>query len=214
MPDALERLLAYYRPLSTVQREVRGVPTLHTPGSPLLGVNASYLRDGDQALLPLLRAWYLGQDAPPLVASLEPLPGLEVVETLRVGRYRPHPQPEVLAVEQVSPLQLARFSTVLAEASGLPEWSGALTRSLQAALPNVPDPLLLMAYAGGEPVGALLLHSGAAMLWATLHPAADRPLMNRAAELNGGEVWTSLTDHSALELDEVGEVCFTQLDSA
>lgn len=214
LPDvALDSLLRYYEPLSTLRRDFRGTATLHTPGSPLLGANASYLLPGtDDGVLPLLRAWHQAHDAPPLVASQGLLPGRLPELTLRVGPYRPVPDPGIIVVEQTSRLHMARFAAVLAEAHGLAEWAAALGRGLAASLERLPDATLLLAYAGGEAIGALLWQPGGAHLWATLDPAADAPLLNGAAELSGGEVWTSLPDHSPLDAPGHTEVCFTLLD--
>ena len=140
------------------------------------------------------------------------MPGRLPELTLRVGPYRPLPDPGIIVVEQTSRLHMARFAAVLAEAHGLAEWAAALGRGLAASLERLPDATLLLAYAGGEAIGALLWQPGGAHLWATLDPAADAPLLNGAAELSGGEVWTSLPDHSPLDAPGHTEVCFTLLD--
>ena len=216
--SALESLLAYYEPLSALRRDFRGTATLHTPGSPLLGANASYLLDGASPdVLPLLRAWHLAHGAPPLIASLGQMPGHSPEQTLRVGPYVPVPDPGIIVVEQTSRLHMARFAGVLAEAHGLPEWAEPLGTGLAASLERLPDAALLLAYAGGETIGALLWQPSGAHLWGSLDPAADAPLLNAAAELMGGPIWTSLPDSSPLTVQDATdatdatEVCFTLL---
>jgi hypothetical protein len=102
---------------------------------------------------------------------------------------------------------------VLAEAHGLDDWAGPLGTSLARALalPELRGAVLLLAYAGAEAVGTLLLHSGAAHLWGTLDPAVDQPLLSAAAELAGGTVLTSLTDQSPLQLADETEICYALL---
>ncbi|MGI8748206.1 MAG: hypothetical protein ACR2J4_07665 [Deinococcus sp.] len=213
MTDPLASLLAYYEPLAALRRDFRGTATLHTPGSPLLAANASYLLSGsDGDVLPLLRAWHHAHDAPPLVASAGPLAGQEPQESWRCGRYRPSGLHGPLAVEQVSRLHLSTFAGILAEAQGLPEWAGPLARSLAPRLEALPSSTLLLAYAGSEAVGALLLLGAAAHLWATLDPGVDRALLDAAAELAGGTLEVSLTDTSPLSVEDQAEVCFTLLD--
>ena len=214
MPSsALESLLAYYEPLSTLRRDFRGTATLHTPGSPLLGANASYLLDGASLdVLPLLKVWHLAHDAPPLLASLGEVPGQSPEQTLRVGLCIPVPDPGIIVVEQTSRLHMARFAAVLAEAHGLPEWAAPLGMGLAASLERLPDAALLLAYAGGEAIGALLWQPTGAHLWGSLDPTADAPLLNAAAELSGGPVRTSLPDSSPLTVQDEVEVCFTLLD--
>lgn len=211
---ALESLLAYYEPLSTLRRDFRGTATLHTPGSPLLGANASYLLGGTSLdVLPLLKVWHEAHSSPPLVASLGELPGRAPEQTFRVGQYHPQPEPGIIVVEQTSRLHMARFAGVLAEAFELPEWAAPLGKGLAASLERLPDAVLLLAYAGGEAIGALLWMDGAAHLWGTLDPAADAPLLNAAAHLSdGAPVWTSLPDSSPLTVSDPAEVCFTLID--
>ena len=212
-PTALESLLAYYEPLSTLRRDFRGAATLHTPGSPVLGANASYLLAGTSPdVLPLLKVWHQAHDAPPLVASLGELPGHRPEQTLRVGEYQPVPESGIVVVEQLSRLHMARFAAVLAEAHGVPEWALPLGKVLAASLERMPAAVLLLAYAGGEELGALLWHQGGAHLWGSLDPAADAPLLNAAAELNTGPLWTSLLDSSPLSVNDAAEVCFTLLN--
>ncbi len=216
---ALESLLAYYEPLSTLRRDFRGTATLHTPGSPLLGANASYLLGGTSLdVLPLLKVWHEAHSAPPVVASLGELPGRAPEQTFRVGLYHPQPEPGIIVVEQTSRLHMARFAGVLAEAFELPEWAAPLGKGLAASLERLPDAVLLLAYAGGEAIGALLWQAGedgrgATHLWGTLDPAADAPLLNAAAHLlEGAPVWTSLPDDSPLTVSAAAEVCFTLID--
>lgn len=201
--SALTSLIAYFEPLATIRRDLRGTATLHTPGSPLLGANATYLLPGvNLDVLPLVRAWHLGQEAPPLVLGAAVVPGAQEVAAIRVGIYHRHPEPGVVVVEQVSRLHMARFAAVLAEAHGLLEWAEVLAGQLARRLEPRPEAILLMAYAGGEPVGALLMLAGAAHLWGTLDPAIDAPLLNMAAELSGGSVEISLTDASPLSVED------------
>lgn len=210
---ALDSLLAYYEPLSTLRRDFRGTATLHTPGSPLLGANASYLLGKPNPdVLPLLNVWHEAHGSPPLVASVGELPGRAPAETLRVGVYRPSPEPGIIVVEQISRLHMARFAAVLAEAHGLADWAAPLARTLAASLERTPDAALLLAYAGGEEIGALLYCAGAAHLWGTLDPAVDAPLLNAAAGLSKGVLWTSLPDASPLSVESGAEVNFTLLD--
>lgn len=211
--SALESLLAYYEPLSTLRRDFRGAATLHTPGSPILGANASYLLEGASLdVLPLLKVWHLAHEAPPLVASLGELPGSRPEQTLRVGEYQPVSEPGIVVVEQLSRLHMARFAAVLAEAYGVPEWALPLGKGLAASLERMPAAVLLLAYAGGEEIGALLWHQGGAHLWGSLDPAADAPLLNAAAELAAEPLWTSLPDSSPLSVNDAAEVCFTLLN--
>lgn len=210
--SALESLLAYHEPLSALRRDFRGTATLHTPGSPLLGANASYLLQGASPdVLPLLRVWHLAHDSPPLIASLGEMPGQLPEQTFRVGPYLPVPDPGIIVVEQTSRLHMARFAAVLAEAHGLPEWATPLGTGLAASLERLPDAALLLAYAGGEAIGALLWQAAGAHLWGSLDPAADAPLLNAATGLSGGPIWTSLPDSSPLSVQDASEVCFTLL---
>ena len=163
-------------------------------------------------MLPLLRVWHLAHDSPPLIASLGEMPGHPPEQTLRVGPYVPVPDPGIIVVEQTSRLHVARFAAVLAEAHCLPEWAAPLGTGLAASLERLPDAALLLAYAGGEAIGALLWQPSGAHLWGSIDPAADAPLLNAAAELTGGPVWTSLPDSSPLTVQGSAEVCFTLLD--
>ncbi|WP_407570812.1 hypothetical protein [Deinococcus altitudinis] len=209
---ALESLLAYFGPLSTLRRDFRGAVTLHTPGSPVLGANASYLLQGNSPdVLPLLKVWHQAHDAPPLIASVGELPGIRPEQTLRVGEYWPVSGPGIVVVEQLSRLHMARFAAVLAEAHGVPEWASPLATGLAASLERMPAAVLFLAYAGGEEIGALLWHQGGAHLWGSLDPAADAPLLNAAAELSADPLWTSLPDSSPLSMQGATEVCFTLL---
>ncbi|MFB9993504.1 hypothetical protein ACFFLM_16175 [Deinococcus oregonensis] len=214
LPPVLAELVAYFEPFSTVRRDFRGVVTLHTPGINVLALNASYLPEDAGDVLPLVRAWHLAQDAPPLVASTSAVTG-EDVGGLRVGTFTPVPDPGVIVVEQVSRLHLTTWAGVLAEAYGAAEWEGALAQHFAKPLEDDPTSVLLMAYAGGEAIGSLLWRDldvqGAAHLWGTLDPAADAPLLNAAAELSGGHVRASLPDTSPLHLADAKIVGFTLL---
>ncbi|ULH15931.1 hypothetical protein MF271_04685 [Deinococcus sp. KNUC1210] len=212
MTTPLESLVAYYEPLSALTRDLHGSMTLQTRATPLLGANASYLLPGAHPdVVPLLRVWHESQGSHPLFASLHPIPGAEHVQTLRVGTYSPVPESGVIVVEQLSRLHMARFAALLSEAHELADWAAPLGKSLASSLERLPSATLLMAYAGSEEIGALLHLPGAAHLWATLDPAADAPLLNRAAELSGGEVWTSLPDSSPLTVQNGAEVIFSLL---
>ncbi|THF69274.1 hypothetical protein E7T06_12910 [Deinococcus sp. Arct2-2] len=213
LPPVLAELVAYFEPFSTVRRDFRGAVTLHTPGINVLALNASYLPEDAGDVLPLVRAWHLGQDVPPLVASVSAVVG-EDVGGLRVGTFAPVPDPGLIVVEQVSRLHLATWAGVLAESYGAAEWAETLARHFAGPLEGDPKSVLLMAYAGGEAIGSLLwrdLGGGAAHLWGTLDPAADAPLLNAAAELSEGEVRVSLPDISPLHLQNGKIVTFTLL---
>ncbi|WP_425147488.1 hypothetical protein [Deinococcus sp.] len=212
MPTPLDSLLTYFEPLSTLRRDFRGTATLHTPGSPLLGANASYLPEGSSPdLFALLRVWHQAHDSPPLVVSASPLPGLPAVESLRVGPYLSAYQPGMIVAEQVSRLHLDRFAAVLCESCGLPEWAAPLSRTLASSLEHALAATLLLAYAGDQEIGALLLLGNAAHLWGTLDPAADAPLLNAAAALVDGDLWTSLPDTSPLSVSGGAEVHYSLL---
>ncbi|ANE44339.1 hypothetical protein [Deinococcus puniceus] len=214
LPPVLAELVAYFEPFSTVRRDFRGTVTLHTPGINVLALNASYLPEDAGDVLPLVRAWHLGQDAPPLVASVSAVVG-EDVGGLRVGTFSLVPDPGVIVVEQVSRLHLATWAGVLAEAYGAAEWAETLARHFAGPLEGDPKSVLLMAYAGGEAIGSLLWRDvndvGAAHLWGTLDAAADAPLLNAAAELSGGTLRVSLPDTSPLHLSHTKIVGFTLL---
>ncbi|UQN05109.1 hypothetical protein [Deinococcus sp. QL22] len=219
LPPVLAELVAYFEPFCTVRRDFRGAVTLHTPGINVLALNTSYLPEDAGDVLPLVRAWHLGQDAPPLVTSVSAVAG-EDVGGLRVGTFAPVPDPGVIVVEQVSRLHLPTWAGVLAESYGAAEWAEALARHFAGPLEGDPTSVLLMAYAGGEAIGSLLWRElngqGAAHLWGTLDPAADAPLLNAAAQLSGdtgsgGEVRVSLPDTSPLHLPDAKIVAFTLL---
>ena len=213
VPPELTELLEYFEPFSMLRRDLRGAATLLTPGVNVLALNAAYLPAGGEALLPLLAIWQREHGTPPLIASVTALPG-EDVGGVRVGTYLPQSEPGVIVVEQVSRLQVAAWAGVLAEAHGTPEWAGALTSHFGARLEGMKGAALLVAYAGGEAIGALLWRSagqgGAAHLWGTLDPAADAPLLNMAAELGGGHLRASLPDTSPLTVTDEAVVVFTR----
>ncbi|GAA5512547.1 hypothetical protein Dcar01_01261 [Deinococcus carri] len=215
LSPALTELITYFEPLSTVRRDFRGAVTLYTPGVNVLALNATYLPDADPDRLPLVVAWHQAQEMPALVAAIVPLPGAEV-GAVRVGTYHPQAEPGLITVEQVSRLSLPAWVAVLTEAHETPEWAGALARHLAARLEGDPAFTLLLAYAGGEAVGALLWRAtpgggGAAHLWGTLDPAADAPLLNAAHALSGS-LGASLPDTSPLSLADEVAVTFHLLE--
>ncbi|WP_034384953.1 hypothetical protein [Deinococcus sp. YIM 77859] len=210
LPPALAQLVTYFEPLSGLRRDFQGAVTLQTPGVNILALNASFVPDADPARLAALLRWHDTQVLPPLLASTVPLPG-EAVATLRLGTYHLSAAPRAITVEQVSRLALSTWAAVLTEAYGTPEWAAPLARHLAARLEGDRAYTLLLAYAGGEAVGALLWRAdslgGAAHLWGTLDPAADAPLLNAAFEL-GGSLRASLPETSPLTVTEAAEVSF------
>ena len=195
---ALEAYLAYYGQLAAERRELRGATVLHSPGSPLLGANAAYAEDEEGLTRAAL--WLHARGAPALFASARPLTGRAVL-SLTLGRYRrtADPSSETL-VEQVSGQHLALTARLLAEGWDLPDWAPALNLTLGRALEGRRDAIWLVAYAGGEPVGTLLLLGEAAHLWGVTRPKALAPLLDAAAELAGGAVETSLPEGWTLPL--------------
>ncbi|SMB94462.1 hypothetical protein [Deinococcus hopiensis] len=214
LPPVLAELVTYFEPLSTLRRDFRGAVTLHTPGVNVFASNATFVPDADLARLPPAAAWHRARGVPALMAAVVPLPGEEVA-SLRVGTYHPTPEPGVIVVEQVSRLGLPVWATLLTGAHGTPEWAGALSRHLAPRLEGDRHFTLLMAYAGGEPVGALLRREskgeGAAHLWGTLDPAADAPLLNTAHAL-GSTLRVSLPSGSPLQVVDEQTVFFTLLE--
>lgn len=214
LPPALAELVAYFGPLSTERRDEGGAVTLHTPSVNILALNATFVPDADSAALGRVRRWAAEQDASSLVASTLALPTGEEMTAVRVGTFHPVSEPGVVVVEQVSRLSLPVWAAVLAEAHGTPEWAQALARHLAPRLEGDRGAALLMAYAGGEPVGALLWRAsaggGSAHLWGTLDPAADAPLLNAAHALGGG-LRVSLPDSSPLTVADEAVVRFTLL---
>ena len=178
----------YFAPLSTFQREEGGAVTLLTPGVNVLGLNATYLPDGVPDLRPAL-AWHETHGLPPLLASLQPVAGAQVVAALEVGTFTSTaPQDSGTVVEQISWLHLPAWAGVLAAAHGTPEWAAPLARHLAARLEGRRDYLPLLAYTpGGVAVGALLWQArgagGAAHLWGVTDGAAAGPLLGAAAAL-------------------------------
>lgn len=215
LPPVLAELVAYFGPLSTLRRDFRDAVTLHTPGVNVLALNATFLPDADPDRLPLVAAWHHAQELPALVAATAPLPGEEVA-AVRVGLYHPQPAPGGIVVEQVSRLSLPLWTAVLAEAHGTPEWAPALARQIAVRLEGDAAAVLLLAYAGGEPVGALLWRgegeSGGAHLWGTLDPGVDAPLLNAAHALGGG-LRVSLPDTSPVTIEAAQEVQFRLLSA-
>ncbi len=213
LPEPLQRLLDYFRPLSTFSHGWPGGESLLAPGVNLLGTNAAYLPDDvdpdvDPATLRAARDWARQHGVPPLRAVLG---DAGEAGHLRVGTFRAAERPSALHVEQISRLHLPRWAAVLAEAHGQPEWASALARHLAARLEALPGATLLLAYAGSEEVGALLWQACGAHLWGTLDPAVDSALLSAAAELGGGEVWVSVPDTSPLNLSSGQSVSFAHL---
>lgn len=191
LPPSLADLFAYFEPLAAGWEEVAGGVALFAPGTNVLALNAALLPDAAPERLREAAAWQRARGRPPLLA-LEGWAGAGTVAALRVGFYRaeeaPAPaEPSPFAVEQVSRLHLPQWAAVLAGAYRTPEWAGALARHLAGRLEGRRDYVLLLAYAKGEAVGALLWQAadtgGRAHLWGTLNPAATRPLLDGAAAL-------------------------------
>jgi hypothetical protein len=214
LPPVLAELVAYFGPLSLLRRDFRGAVTLRTPGVNVLALNATFLPDADPDRLPLVAAWHHAQEMPALVAATVPLPG-EEVGAVRVGPYHPQSASGSIIVEQVSRLSLPLWTAVLAEAHGTPDWAPALARQFAARLEGDPAATLLLAYAGGEAVGALLWRAqgegGSAHLWGTLDPGVDAPLLNAAHALSG-KLRVSLPDTSPVVIEAAGEVRFCLLN--
>jgi hypothetical protein len=205
MDPALVSLLTYFRPLATLHRTwPDGSAALLSPGVNLLGANAAYLEqelDWDAA-----QAWAAPERWPLLRARLDTGNAqAEIVGTLHVGTFQATASESPLQVEQISRLNLPTWAGVLAEAHGQPEWAPFLARHLATRLEGVRDCALLLAYAGAEPVGALLWQPSGVHLWGTLDEAVDAPLLHAAAELSGGELLVSLLDSSPVGVvNEVG----------
>lgn len=186
LPPVLADLLAYFGPLASDQAEVAGGVALSTPQTNVLLLNAALLPGACPEGLEEAAAWQRARGRLPLVV-VEGQGSGEALASLRVGTYEADHLPSPFTAEQVSRLHLPQWAAVLAEAHGTPEWAGALSRHLASRLERRRDYALLLAYAGGEAVGALLWQAagtgGRAHLWGTLDPAVDRPLLNGAATL-------------------------------
>lgn len=207
LEPVLGELFDYFVPLATQSRMLAGAPSLSTPQTNILGLNATYLDSLDQlGAVQSFIGW------PRLVASTEIVSGQEV-GAVRVGTFAAQDMDGPIVVEQVSRLQLSLWSAVLAEAHGTLEWAGAIAEHLALVLEGDRRYLLLMAYAGSETVGALLhdTKAGAAHLWGTLDEAVDRPLLNASAQLAGGSVRVSLPDSSPVVLTDESVVVYTLL---
>lgn len=211
----LPELLAYFQPLAAARHDLGPCPVLQTPGVNVLALNAAYLPAEATADLPEVRGWFAAQHTPPLLLSDAALPG-EDVGGLRVGTWAAGEAAEHIVVEQISRLQLTLWAAVLAESYDALDWAGLLAQHFALRLEGQRDWALLLAYAGGDPVGAGLWRAGpggagAMHLWGTLDPAADAPLLNAAAQLAGGEVRVSLPDASPLHVAEAEVLTFTLL---
>lgn len=201
---ALESLLGYFGPLATERAEAEGLSVLCTPSSNVLALNAAYALPGQHTGEAL--AWQRARGRPPVLCS-PALPGPfqgngREVAALRVGVYAPGswvaeghtdpPSPEAPVVEQVSRLHLSAWARVLAQSYDAPAWASLLARQLGEALEQDRQSALLLAYTPDGAVGALLWRPGAAHLWGSLETRAVAPLLDTAAGLEGGPVWTSL----------------------
>ncbi|GAA4017667.1 hypothetical protein GCM10022631_32980 [Deinococcus rubellus] len=209
LPSAVQNLLDYYRPLCTFSHGWAGGESLLAPGTNLLGANAAYLsEDADESVMAAARDWAEQHDLPPLRVRLG---SAGDAGTLRVGAWRAAAGPSAIQVEQTSRLHLPRWADVLAEAYGQAEWAAPIARHLAARLEGLPDAVLLLAYAGSEPVGALLWQPCGAHLWGTLDEAVDAPLLSAAADLGGGELSVSLPDSSPLSVTDGQTVGFGRM---
>ncbi|MDL2345816.1 hypothetical protein QOL99_16925 [Deinococcus sp. MIMF12] len=210
LSPALADLLAYFGPLASGREEVAGGLALQTPGTNVLALNAVYLPDAAPERVREAAGWQQVRGQPPLVV-VEGSQEQREVAALRVGVYRAGAVLSPFVVEQVSRLHLPQWAAVLAEAHGTPEWGAALARHLAGRLENRREYALLLAYAGGEAVGALLWQAaevgGRAHLWGTLDPAVDAPLLDAAASL-GAPLSASLPSGSPAPLSQVARVSF------
>ncbi|MFC4427737.1 hypothetical protein [Deinococcus navajonensis] len=224
--SALSELLTYFTPLSALQREEDGAVTLLTPGTNVLGFNATYLPEGHAAteLSSTIQAWHAVHGLPLVVATLSPLPEAREVVEVQVGvlaqagasdpagRLRSQ---AAVVVEQISRLHLDDWSTALAQARGTPGWAAPLARHLAGALAFQRDFVLLQAYQQGEAVGALLWQArtqgGAAHLWGGAPPAAGA-LLRAAAGLAGGPLWVSALPGDELTMTQASRVFFHLLN--
>ena len=209
-------LLTYFQPLATERHDLGPCAILQTPGTNVLALNAAFFPAEAAEQLPEVRRWFSTRGRPALLLSDAALPG-EDVGGLRVGSWTAGETAENIIVEQVSRLQFPLWAAVLAESYETLEWAPALARHFAARLEGDRVSTLLLAYAGGDPVGAGLWRAGpggtgALHLWGTLDPAADAPLLNAAADLSGGNVRVSLPDTSPLSVPHEEVLTFTLLD--
>ncbi|WP_417323671.1 hypothetical protein [Deinococcus malanensis] len=221
---ALSELLNFFSPLSALQREESGAVSLLTPGTNVLGLNATYLPDLylpdisttmsnrpaeslPTGVLASVTAWHAAHDLPLLLATAQSVAGAEPVTTLQIGTVTATGQADPrVVVEQMSRLHLVRWAEVLATARGTPQWGGALAQHLGRALEGNRDFVLLQAYQDGQPAGALLWRAtapgGATHLWGALTPEAGPALMEAAAQLGGGRVVASALREDPLSLQD------------
>lgn len=231
---ALSELLDFFSPLSALQRQEGGAVTLLTPGTNVLGLNATYLPDlylpdmglpgnGQQptrqptGLLASVGAWHAAHDLPLLLGTSQPVAGARLVTTLQVGTVNVTGQADSrVVVEQVSRLHLVRWAEVVATAHGTPEWGAALAHHLGRVLEGNRDFVLLEAYQNGEPAGALLWRDtapgGATHLWGALTPEAGPALLEAAASLGGGRVTASAPTEAAVHLEGALGIWFSVLN--
>ncbi|ACO45233.1 hypothetical protein DEDE109153_10090 [Deinococcus deserti] len=233
---ALSELLDFFSPLSAVQRQEGGAVTLLTPGTNVLGLNATYLPDlylpdlkaaalpeNDQqaihqpsGILENVSAWHAAHSLPVLLATSQPVDHARLAISLHVGTVALNGQPESgVVVEQVSRLHVAGWAHILATARGTPEWGADLAHHLGRVLEGNRDFVLLQAYQDGEPAGALLWRAtavgGATHLWGALTPEAGPALLEAAAHLGGGQVTTSAPTGDAVHLEGTLPVWFSVL---
>lgn len=218
-PMPLTELLDYFSPFASDIWQEEGVTRLFTPQVNVLGLNAAYVSGPEQLALLHFPA---GQ--PPLVASAFGVTSFAVsgqeVARLQVGLLQAAAltAPAGVVVEQVSRLQLPNWAGVLAAAHGTPDWGGLLARHFAAPLEHDRRSVLLMAYAEGVPMGALLWRGGsvggAAHLWGSQNSSAAQALLRAAAELGGGWVRASVPDASDWPLAQAWTLRFTLLGGA
>lgn len=196
---ALQSLVEYHLPFCTEHFDDDGVITLLTPQVNVLALNATY---------GLARS---GPTRTRLVACTSALLG-QPVSAVRVGLYAPQPADSEVVVEQVSRLQLAQWSEVLAQAYDTPQWATALARHFALKLEADPHSVLLLAYDRNRAVGTLLWRNGAAHLWGTLDHRADVALLNAATFLGGMGLVVSLPEGCAVQLPDAQVVNYTLRD--
>lgn len=210
----LTDLLTFFRPLAAQRERSGDFDILLTPQTNVLALNCAYGPEESGAAREGLLGTFAAWGAPPLVLSPYLWAG-EDVGGLRVGKWAAQPEDTGIRVEQISRLHLTQWAAVLAESYDTPEWAAPLARHFATALEGQRDYVLLLAYAGDEALGAGLWQArsagGAMHLWGVLEGAVERPLLNTAADLSGGQVRVSLPDHSALRMEDETVLTFTLL---
>lgn len=211
LPAALQALVDFHAPLSTLQREQGGAATLLTPGVNVLALNATFLPDDRSGVdLDAVHDWHEGQGLPVLVASSSPVSEAREVARISVGTFQPGTPSPAVTVEQVSRLHLAQWADVLTAAHGTPAWSDALSRHLAPRLEGDRDSVLLMAFRADKPVGALMWRAGAAHLWGALDGHAAAALLSAAFGLSGS-LRVSVPAGSEIRLREPQPVIYSLL---